>query len=153
MVGARMIFGAIGVFFEAKVNPNSELYASAPRLRDSLTCDAIPSIDHRPGSEAGVNFVFGTTGGDRDALMKVTQESGVYAVIESWPRGREPLRAGRYGSKMFIFHTGKSSPWPLTVPHLRLRIWESRLWPYRPPWREWPKIFLELSPVRSSVKR
>eukprot|EP00434_Breviolum_minutum_P020254 symbB.v1.2.017862.t1/scaffold1397.1/size143028/9 len=40
------------------VNPNAELYASA-----------------------GVNFVFGTTGGDRDALMKVTQESGVYAVI------------------------------------------------------------------------
>lgn len=40
------------------VNPNSELYASA-----------------------GVNFVFGTTGGDRDALMKVTQDSGVYAVI------------------------------------------------------------------------
>ena len=34
--------------------------------------------------EAGVNFVFGTTGGDRDALMKVTQESGVYAVIEAW---------------------------------------------------------------------
>lgn len=32
--------------------------------------------------EAGVNFVFGTTGGDRDALMKVTQDSGVYAVID-----------------------------------------------------------------------
>lgn len=30
---------------------------------------------------AGVNFVFGTTGGDRDALMKVTEQSGVYAVI------------------------------------------------------------------------
>ncbi|CAJ1426410.1 unnamed protein product [Effrenium voratum] len=40
------------------VNPNSELYAAA-----------------------GVNFVFGTTGGDREKLMKVTQDSGVYAVI------------------------------------------------------------------------
>eukprot|EP00927_Polykrikos_kofoidii_P074998 TRINITY_DN71051_c0_g1_i1.p1 TRINITY_DN71051_c0_g1~~TRINITY_DN71051_c0_g1_i1.p1 ORF type:complete len:301 (-),score=70.24 TRINITY_DN71051_c0_g1_i1:149-1051(-) len=29
----------------------------------------------------GVAFVFGTTGGDRDALLKSTQDSGVYAVI------------------------------------------------------------------------
>ena len=35
-----------------------------------------------------MNFVFGTTGGDRDALMKVTQESGVYAVIEAWTTKR-----------------------------------------------------------------
>ncbi|CAM9355905.1 unnamed protein product [Ectocarpus sp. 13 AM-2016] len=29
----------------------------------------------------GLNFVMGTTGGDRDALMSVTEGSGVYAVI------------------------------------------------------------------------
>ncbi|CAM9270305.1 unnamed protein product [Pylaiella littoralis] len=29
----------------------------------------------------GLNFVMGTTGGDRDALMSVTESSGVYAVI------------------------------------------------------------------------
>jgi len=40
------------------VNPNAELYTSA-----------------------GVNFVMGTTGGDRDKLMKDTNDSGVYAVI------------------------------------------------------------------------
>lgn len=40
------------------VNPNAKLY-----------------------NEAGVAFVMGTTGGDRDVLMKGTQESGVYAVI------------------------------------------------------------------------
>jgi len=40
------------------VNPNANLYNSV-----------------------GVPFVMGTTGGDRDALMKVTKESGVYAVI------------------------------------------------------------------------
>eukprot|EP00440_Ansanella_granifera_P052738 gb/GFBE01057184.1/.p2 GENE.gb/GFBE01057184.1/~~gb/GFBE01057184.1/.p2 ORF type:complete len:286 (-),score=89.02 gb/GFBE01057184.1/:61-918(-) len=40
------------------VNPNAELYTSA-----------------------GVNFVMGTTGGDRDKLMKDTTDSGVYAVI------------------------------------------------------------------------
>ena len=52
---------------------------------DSLAClkrctVVIPSNLFR---EAGVNFVFGTTGGDRDALMKVTEQSGVYAVIVS----------------------------------------------------------------------
>eukprot|EP00930_Biecheleria_cincta_P005547 TRINITY_DN106479_c0_g1_i1.p1 TRINITY_DN106479_c0_g1~~TRINITY_DN106479_c0_g1_i1.p1 ORF type:complete len:286 (-),score=68.86 TRINITY_DN106479_c0_g1_i1:83-940(-) len=40
------------------VNPNAELYNSV-----------------------GVSFVMGTTGGDRDALMKGTSSSGVYAVI------------------------------------------------------------------------
>merc|ERR1711907_27831 len=29
----------------------------------------------------GLPFIMGTTGGDRDALMKVTQEAGIYAVI------------------------------------------------------------------------
>ena len=32
-------------------------------------------------SATGVPFVLGTTGGDREALMKVVRESGVYAVI------------------------------------------------------------------------
>lgn len=40
------------------VNPNAELYNSV-----------------------GIAFVMGTTGGDRDALMKGTDASGVYAVI------------------------------------------------------------------------
>lgn len=40
------------------VNPNGQLYAAA-----------------------GTAFVMGTTGGDRDALLKVVQDSGVYAVI------------------------------------------------------------------------
>jgi len=32
-------------------------------------------------NSVGVSFVMGTTGGDRDALMKATNSSGVYAVI------------------------------------------------------------------------
>jgi len=48
------------------------------------THDTIMARNPLVDLEAGVNFVFGTTGGDRDALMKVTQESGVYAVIEAW---------------------------------------------------------------------
>eukprot|EP00933_Yihiella_yeosuensis_P007344 TRINITY_DN112326_c0_g1_i1.p1 TRINITY_DN112326_c0_g1~~TRINITY_DN112326_c0_g1_i1.p1 ORF type:complete len:293 (+),score=73.96 TRINITY_DN112326_c0_g1_i1:45-923(+) len=40
------------------VNPNSELYTAT-----------------------GCTYVMGTTGGDRDKLMEVTQKSGVYAVI------------------------------------------------------------------------
>jgi len=49
---------AIDFTHPTAVNPNAELYA-----------------------EVGVTYVMGTTGGDRDALMKVTQDSGVYAVI------------------------------------------------------------------------
>ncbi|CAM9383975.1 unnamed protein product, partial [Choristocarpus tenellus] len=32
-------------------------------------------------AKQGLNFVMGTTGGDREALMSVTENSGVYAVI------------------------------------------------------------------------
>ena len=46
-------------------------------------------------SQAGVNFVFGTTGGDREKLMKVTADSGVYAVIVPQMK---LLRARRFGS-------------------------------------------------------
>ena len=54
-----------------------------------LSCNAARSASRRVRTvslpctllKAGVNFVFGTTGGDRDALMKVTEQSGVYAVI------------------------------------------------------------------------
>jgi len=40
------------------VNPNSEYYA-----------------------KHGLAYIMGTTGGDRDALMKVTEDAGIYAVI------------------------------------------------------------------------
>jgi len=54
--GDRLI--AIDFTHPTAVNPNAELYAR-----------------HK------INFVMGTTGGDRDALMKTTTSSGVHAVI------------------------------------------------------------------------
>ena len=49
---------AIDFTHPTAVNPNSELYA-----------------------KLGLPFVMGTTGGDREALMKVTTDAGIYAVI------------------------------------------------------------------------
>ncbi|CAK9014238.1 unnamed protein product [Durusdinium trenchii] len=57
--------------------------------------DRLVIIDFTHPTAAGVNFVFGTTGGDREKLMKVTADSGVYAVIVPQMK---LLRARRFGS-------------------------------------------------------